>query len=48
MILTQRGMAFGPELLPYVADPVSIRGTLQQAGDLLMFDTSSDAIEFIA
>ncbi|MEM6817797.1 MAG: hypothetical protein AAF578_03330 [Pseudomonadota bacterium] len=47
MILTHRGRGFGPELLPFVADPVSIRGTLQQAGDLLMFDTSVDAIEFL-
>ncbi|MEL6215067.1 MAG: hypothetical protein AAFQ99_05245 [Pseudomonadota bacterium] len=48
MILTHRGRGFGPELLPFVADPVSIRGTLQQVGDLLMFDTSVEAIEFLA
>ena len=41
MIMTDKGMGFGHDILPYVADPVQITGTLQQLGDLFLLDTSA-------
>jgi hypothetical protein len=38
MILTSDGLAHGPDLLPLVADPVRVRGTLKRQGDLLLLD----------
>lgn len=44
MILTSAGQAHGPDLLPLVADPVQVRGTLMRRGDLLMLDAPVAAI----
>ena len=38
MIMTDRGRAHGPGLLPWVADPVRVSGSIQRVGDLLVLD----------
>lgn len=38
MIMTDSGAAHGEALLEYVADPVSITGSVQRFGDLLLLD----------
>ena len=38
LIMTHRGEAHGPDLLPYVADPVQIRGRILRYGDLTLLD----------
>jgi hypothetical protein len=38
MIMRQGGAAYGPDLLPLVADPVRLRGRVYRHGDLLMVD----------
>lgn len=38
MIMTDRGAAHGDTLLPFVADPVRVRGQLRKRGDLLFLD----------
>lgn len=40
LIMTDRGVGFGRDLLEYVADPVHITGTMQRRGDLVFLDTS--------
>ncbi|MEL7311171.1 MAG: hypothetical protein AAFN07_06655 [Pseudomonadota bacterium] len=48
MILTHRGQGFGPELLPFVADPVRVSGKLSQWGDLLLLDTDIARVDYLA
>jgi hypothetical protein len=38
MILTDDAAAHGPELLPYVADPVRVKGRVSRWGDLLLLN----------
>ncbi len=45
MLLTDRDGMHGEDLLPYVADPVRIRGALKQQGDLLYLDAPVSAIK---
>ncbi len=45
MVMTDSGLAFGKDILEYVADPVEITGQLQRYGSLFLFDTSSASIK---
>ena len=45
MIMTDRGIGFGKDILEYVADPVEIQGTVKRQGDLLLLDTSVAQIQ---
>ena len=47
MIMTDRGEAHGLDLLPFVADPVSITAELRQWGDLLILDGPVSRLERI-
>ena len=38
MILTDGGLAYGEDLLPLIADPVRVRGTVSRWGNLLLVD----------
>ena len=38
MIMTDGGAAHGPDLLPFVADPVSVTGQLRRWGEMLVLD----------
>ena len=44
MIMTDRGIGFGKDILEYVADPVAIQGTVKRQGNLLLLDTSAAQI----
>ncbi|MEL7023785.1 MAG: hypothetical protein AAGL69_08545 [Pseudomonadota bacterium] len=48
MIMTHRGQGFGPELLPFVADPVRVSGQLSHWGDLLLLDTGIERVDFLS
>lgn len=45
MVLTKKGQMWGDSLLPFVADPVEIEGTLYKRGDQLLFDTDLPRIK---
>ena len=45
MIMTDRGLGHGKDILPYVADPVSMTGTLQRMGNLLFLDGPVSALK---
>ena len=47
MIMTSNGFGHGVDILPYVADPVRIKGTLQRWGDLFLLDAPASAISRI-
>ncbi len=38
MIMTDGGYAHGPDLLPFVADPVRVRGQVKRWGNLMLLD----------
>ena len=40
MILTDRDVGFGKDILPFVADPVSLQGQLKRQDDVFYLDTS--------
>ena len=40
VLLTDAGRAQGPDLLPLVADPVRVQGSLRRMGDLLLLDAA--------
>jgi len=44
MIMTDRGGPHGEALLPFVADPVRIRGSVSRWGNLLLLDAGVNAI----
>lgn len=44
LLLDERGHAFGREILPLVADPVSVRGRLVAVGDVLQIRVPLNAI----
>ncbi len=44
LIMTSGGRAFGPELLPLVADPVQLSGRVFRRGDLLFVDAPLSGI----
>lgn len=44
MIMTSGGFGHNKDLLPYVADPVTITGKVQRFGDLLLLDAPVSAI----
>ena len=44
MIMTSGGFGHNKDLLPYVADPVSITGQVQRFGDLFLLDAPVSAI----
>lgn len=44
MIMTSGGYGHNKDLLPYVADPVSITGKVQRLGDILLLDAPVSAI----
>lgn len=46
LIMTQAGGAFGPELLPFVGEPVRIEGRARRFGDLLLLDSDPQKIRF--
>ena len=45
MIMTDIGAGFGHDILEYVADPVQVRGTVWQQGNLLLLDTVAANIQ---
>jgi hypothetical protein len=47
LLMTDRGQAFGEDLLPFVADPVEISGKLQRWGDLLLIDSNAASLRRI-
>lgn len=47
LLMTDRGGAFGEDLLAYVADPVELTGTLQRRGDQLLIDTQTASLRRI-
>ncbi|MEO0466041.1 MAG: hypothetical protein AAF216_05825 [Pseudomonadota bacterium] len=47
MIMTDSGLGHSDAILPYVADPVRVRGTLQRWGDLYLLDAPASAISRI-
>ena len=47
MIMTDGGLGHGKDLLPLVADPVEITGTVQRWGDLFLLDSPVASIRRI-
>lgn len=46
LIMTdEQGEPVGPAVLPFIADPMSLRGRMERMGDLLLLRTSVDSFE---